>query len=231
MMDPQLIWTAGLGLYVIGVLFATRWPYERMVSGGMTPIRATYYTRKIVHVFAGGIPSLLVPIVFADFWYPMAGGIILGLLAHLAHATGRRLHWFQVSENRNDVTFAVMWWVSLSILWWLLDDPWLAILPALFMSFGDGVTGVVRNAVIRRRSKHPIGNAFMLLVCLPLGVVLAGQASPPIPLWGALAAVIATIVERYELGPLDDNVLIAVSSVAILLIGSSLGPLAPGLMF
>ena len=50
-----------------------------------------------------------------------------------------------------------MWWMSISLIWWLVGDPWLAIVPSLFMAFGDGITGVVRNAVVQKRSKSPIG--------------------------------------------------------------------------
>jgi hypothetical protein len=34
-----------------------------------------------------------------------------------------------------------------------------------------------------------------------------------------MAAVIALIVERYEIGPIDDNVLIDVSTVIVLIVG------------
>ncbi len=225
MIGGQLGWTVVLGIYVIAILFLTKIPYDRMVASGMEPIRAVYFTRKIVHMAGSGVPTLLVPYLFTDFWYPMVAGLLLGVFIHLTHATGRRLHWFQTAENKNDVSFAVMWWLSLSALWWLLDDPWLAILPGLFMSFGDGITGVVRNFVVRRRSKHPLGNVFMLAVSVPLAWWAASGASPPIPEWGVLAAVLASAVERYEFGPIDDNVLIAVVSTATLLIGAAVGPL------
>jgi hypothetical protein len=41
-----------------------------------------------------------------------------------------------------------------------------------------------------------------------------------------ISAVVATIVERYEFGPIDDNVLITVSASAVLLLGTLIGPLA-----
>lgn len=225
MIDSQLLWTLALGVYVLAVVFLTRIPYRMMVDRGVQPIRAVYYNRKLVHMAGGGIPSLFVPLVFTDFWYPMLGGVILGIFLHVAHATDRRLYWFQIEQNRNDVSFALMWWVSLAFLWWLLGDPWLAILPALFMSFGDGVTGVVRNYLIRRRSKHVVGNICMALVSVPLAWGVASQADPALPLWGIIAALVASVVERYEFGPVDDNVLIAVASTSILLAGSMIGPI------
>ena len=44
-------------------------------------------------------------------------------------------------------------------------------------------------------------------------------------IWGVIAAIVATFVERYEFGPIDDNVLITVSATAVLFIGNEIGPL------
>lgn len=225
MIDSQILWTVVLGVYVFAVAYLTRIPYGIMVKRGVEPIRAVYYNRKIVHMAGAGVPTLFVPIVYTDFWYPMLGGLVVGLMLFIAHISNRRLYWFQIEENQNDVSFAIMWWVSLAFLWWLLDDPWLAILPGLFMAFGDGVTGVVRNYFIRHRSKHVSGNVCMAILCVPLAWVVASQADPALPLWGVIAAIIASVVERYEFGPIDDNVLIAVASILILLVGSTLGPI------
>lgn len=223
--DLQLLWAIALGAFALGVLVFTKITYEMMVSRGMAPIRAVYFNRKIVHMAGSGLPTLLVPVLFEDFWYPMLGGILLGVFIYLTHATGRRMYWFQVEENKNDVSFALMWGVSLSLLWWALGDPWLAILPALFMSFGDGVTGVARNFLVHKRSKHILGNVFMLMVSVPLGYWAGSLAEPAIPVWAVIAAVVASWVERYEIGPIDDNVLIAVASTAILFVGATVGPL------
>ncbi len=224
-MTDQLLWTLLLAIYVLAIVFLTRFPYHWMTAKGMQPIRAVYYCRKIIHMAAAGVPSLFVPLVFTHWIYPMLGGFLLAILLYFTHASGRRLYWFQLEENRNDVTFALMWWVSVALLWWLLGDPWLAILPALFLSFGDGVTGVVRNYFIRRRSKHVLGNLFMALVSVPLAWFVGAQADPALPVWAVIAALVATVVERYEFGPIDDNILIAIASILVLLIGSALGPL------
>jgi phytol kinase len=219
-MTAQLTWAAGLSLYILAVLALTRLPYQWMVARGMEPIRAVYYVRKIVHMAAGGVGSIMVPLVFTDPWFPLISGLLLTLLLYLAHVSGWRFYWFQTGDNRNDVKFALMWASSVSLLWWALNDPWLAILPALYMAFGDGITGIVRNAVIRQRSKNPIGNVFMLLVCAPLGWFIGAQADPAMPLWGLASAVVATVIERYEFGPIDDNILITVAASAVLLLGT-----------
>lgn len=221
-LTSQLLWALGLGLYVLAVLLLTRIPYQAMVARGMEPIRAVYYNRKIVHMLAGGIGSLAVPLVFTDPWWPLLAGLGFTLFTLGAHRLGMRMYWFQTPDNTNDVKFALMWALSVSGLWWLLGDPWLAILPALYMAFGDGVTGIARNALVRRRSKSPIGNLFMLIVCAPLGWFIGAQADPAIPWWGLASALAATWVERYEFGPIDDNVLITLTASAVLLLGSTL---------
>jgi len=78
------------------------------------------------------------------------------------------------------------------------------------MSFGDGVTGIARNVLFKKRTKHPIGNVFMVAVCIPLGYFLGGLGG--IAIGGAMAAIVASIMERYEFGPIDDNILITISS-------------------
>lgn len=221
-MNAQLTWALILGIYVLGVSVLTSIPYRWMTSSGMEPIRAVYYNRKIVHMLGSGVATLAVPFVFDSYAYPMVGGILLGAFMYATHATGHRMYWFQTEQNQNDVSFAMMWWASLSLLWWLLGDPWLAVLPALLMSFGDGVTGVVRNVVVKRRSKHPLGSLAMLVVSLPIGWFVGAAATPALPYWGLAAAVVATFVERYEFGPIDDNILITVAATLVLLLGSSL---------
>jgi hypothetical protein len=225
MLSSQLLWAVGLSLYIIGVLFATIIPYRLLTHAGVESIRAVYYTRKIVHMFAGGIGSLAVPLVFTDFWYPGIAGLLLAVAMTITHWTGHRLYWFQIADNANDVKFAIMWALSISFLWWLLDDPWLAILPALYMAFGDGVTGIARNWFYRQRSKGGVGNLFMLIVCVPMGWMIGQNATPAIPLWGVISAVVATIIERYEIGFIDDNVLIVAAATAVLLFGTGFGPL------
>ena len=40
-----------------------------------------------------------------------------------------------------------------------------------------------------------------------------------------LSGALASFVERYEFGPIDDNVLIATASTILLIIGATFGPL------
>jgi len=206
--------------YAAGVVMATRRTYAIMVGKGVQANVAIYYNRKIVHMAGGGVVALLVPFLFTSPTYPLLVGLLLSAFTYIPHATGKRLYWLQTADNKNDVKFTMMWGVSIFVIWLLLRDPFLAILPSTFMAFGDGVTGVARNAVFKRRTKSWVGNVFMVAVCIPLGYWLGGAATPPIPGWGVLAGIAASYIERYEFGPIDDNILITVVATLILLVGA-----------
>ena len=125
----------------------------------------------------------------------------------------------------NDATFALMLGVSVFAIWEYSNEPWLAILPSLYMAFGDGVTGIIRNKMFAKRTKSAWGNLGMAIVCLPLGWYIGDMVTPAIPIWGLISAIAASIVERYEFGPIDDNVLIVITASLILLLGLNIGPL------
>lgn len=219
----EVIWFFGLTFYATVLTLSTKFFYELMIKKGFKKNVAIYYNRKIIHMFAGGVVVLLVPFFFSSPWMPLLAGIVLTIFTYIPHKTGKILYWFQTKDNLNDVNFCLMWALTVFFIWLITENPWIAIIPPLFMAFGDGITGVVRNAVFKKRTKNPIGNVFMVIVCLPLGYYFAGKSG--IALWGVIAAIIASIVERYEFGPIDDNILITVSSTLILFAGFYLGPL------
>ena len=199
---------------------ATKLTYTMMAARGIQANVAIYYNRKIVHMAGGGIVALLVPFLFTGPTFPLLVGLLLSAFTYIPHVTGRRLDWLQTADNKNDVKFTLMWGVSIFFIWLLLEDPSLAIIPATFMAFGDGVTGVARNAIFKRRTKSWVGNVFMVAVCIPLGYWLGGAATPSIPWWGVLSGVAASYIERYEFGPIDDNILITVVATLVLLVGA-----------
>ena len=209
---------AGLLMYVMLVVYGTKLVYNMLRRRGAPHNAAVYYNRKLIHIFAGGVVALLVPKLFTGAAIPLAISALLALFTYLPHRTGRLMYWFQVEENMYEVNFCIMWGVALTTAWILLGDPLYGVVPVVFMSFGDAVTGIVRNALFGRRTKHWIGNLAMLAVSLPAGVMLAGPV-------GGLAAVVASIVEKFESNPIDDNVLISLSSLAVLLIGGAAGML------
>ncbi len=231
MLDTQLViefvWIVLLAVYSFGFILLTRKFYEYMIKKRIRKSVAVYYNRKFIHIFAGGVVVLIVPFVFSSPWYPLFAGILLSLIMFFFHRSGRILYWFQHKRDFNDVTFCFMWGVAIFILWYFFDNPWIAVIPPAFIAFGDGVTGIVRNFGFKERSKHPVGNLYMAGVCIPIGYLFADMAG--IALWGVVAAIVASLFERYEFGPIDDNILITVSSIFVLFIGGIIGPI--GLFF
>lgn len=225
----QFAWVFILAVYILlVVLFFTKKTYEWMTKHGVRKKDAIYYNRKLVHIFAGGVVVLLVPIVFSYPLFPLFCGLALAGFTYFFHMRkGKMLYWFQTEENLNDVTFCIMWGLSIFVLWTILslqgieNAAWIAIIPSTFMALGDGITGIVRNAAFRERSKHPIGNVYMAFLCIPFGYYLGllggGQQMAIV---GIIAAFVASVVERYEIGPIDDNVLITLCSSVVLFIGS-----------
>ena len=218
----EFIWIIILTIYTVSITFLTKKTYDLMVKKGIKKKDAVYYNRKIVHIFAGGVIALIVPIVFSSSIYPLFCGLSITIITYLSHKSrrGKMLYWFQTEDNLNDVSFCFMWGITIFVLWEVMGAmgntgaPWIAIIPAVFVSFGDGVTGIARNTLFKKRTKHPIGNVFMAAVCIPLGYFLAGFGG--IAIGGAIAAIVASTMERYEFGPIDDNILITISSSIVL---------------
>lgn len=228
--NNQIFWTVVLTVYALAVTRLTEYPYRWMTARGVEESVAVYYDRKIVHMLAGGVVLFVVPFVFKGgnfpfpYIYPLIIGLVLSIFTLIPHLTGNLLEWVQVEKNKNEVHFCFMWGVTVFALWIVFDNPWVAIIPPIFMAFGDGITGVVRNLVYARRTKSVVGNVFMLALCAPAGFFLARAGG--IAFWGLIAAFVASYVERYEFGPIDDNVLITVSSSLVLYVGHLIGPIA-----
>ena len=206
-----------LFIYVMAIVtIVTRKLYSYMLRRGFPKNVAVYYNRKVIHMSAGGLVALLVPIVFKEPLTPFIFSLVLAILTLYPHIKRREFEWFQTKDNVYEVNFCVAWGTSIIILWLLLNNPWVSIVPALMISFGDAVTGIVRNAVFGRRTKHWVGNIAMAFVSIPLGYAFAG-----VP--GAVAGAVSSAVERFEFGLVDDNILIAFTSTATLLIFKYLG--------
>ncbi len=204
----EAIITILLSLYVLFVIFVTQPLYKILISRGVSEGSARYYVRKLIHIFAGGVVALLVPHIYTSPLFPLLASFTLALLLVITRRY-KPLYWFQTPDNFYEVNFVIAWGLSIFVLWHVFPNPFTAVLPAIFISYGDAVTGLVRNILFGVRTKHWYGNLAMAVVCIPVGYLYAG-------FWGFLAAIIATIVERVELGPLDDNILVALTSTIIL---------------
>ncbi len=208
----ELVIASILAIYVILVVYGTKLTYNYFSRKGLPHNVAVYYNRKIIHMAAGGFVAILVPFIFNSPIIPFLMAFALGGFLYYWHWKNRLLYWFQTKENMFEVNFTIAWGISLLLLWLITGDPKIAVVPAMFIAFGDAITGIIRNAVFAKRTKHWYGNLGMLLVVVPLGYIYAGY-------YGAIAGIISSIVERYEFPPVDDNLLIALSSTLILLAG------------
>ena len=222
----ELLWIVLLALYSFTVVMLTKKIYDYYIEKRVKKNVIIYYNRKLIHIFAGGVVVLVVPFVFSSPWYPLMSGLLLTVVTLIAHKTGNIFYWFQTDEDLNDVSFCFMWAVAIFILWIVFDNPWIAVIPPAFIAFGDGITGIVRNVAFKERRKHPIGNIYMGGVCIIIGYTFAKLSNiEGLVLWGIIAAIVVSIVERYEYKSIDDNVLITVTSTAILYAGSLIGPI------
>jgi len=82
-------------------------------------------------------------------------------------------------------------------------------LPLFYMSFGDGVTGIIRNYVYKKRVKGFWGSLGMLIISSSLGFVFLS-----IP--GLISGILATFLERIK--KIDDNLTVSLVSFLFLYI-------------
>lgn len=206
-----------LFVYVLGVLALTKYVYVALKKLGLNDNVVVYYNRKIIHMMAGGVIGLMVPYLFTTPLVPAVFALILAAITYIPHRTGKLLYWFQVKDNMYEVNFCFAWGLALLSLWLIFGSPIYAIIPLVFMSFGDAVTGIIRNTIYRRRTKSWLGNIGMFVVTSPIGAYYAGYV-------GVFAALIASLIEHYEIPPvLDDNVLITISTLLVLVASKALG--------
>ncbi|RLE84153.1 MAG: dolichol kinase [Thermoprotei archaeon] len=201
----EIFWTLILFSWVIIVVRAItpafyRWAKRR----GMEENKVVYYNRKIIHMLAGGLVALIVPYVFKTPLLPFILATLLAVLTYVPHRVGKLMYWFQVKDNMYEVNFCLMWGMIIALSWIIfgMDQKayWYGVIPVVFMSFGDGVTGIVRNLMYGKRTKSWYGNLAMLLVTVPIGALAMG-------LPGAIAGLLSSIVEHFEIsGIIDDNI-------------------------
>jgi len=175
-----------------------------------------YISRKVGHG-VGGLGYLLCVLLFSTPWYPLilsAGFTLLLLGARLIRpSTFRGVGGTSRQHALAEIWFPLAGTLSLCIGWVWLDNPHLAIVPILFMAWGDMVTGLIRAKVYGREVKGNWGSVGMLVTCLLVGTLFT-------PYWvAAIGAVVATLVEKYSglsRTWVDDNWTIIVSSLAVM---------------
>ncbi|HIP74044.1 MAG TPA: phosphatidate cytidylyltransferase [Euryarchaeota archaeon] len=200
---PLLLWT----VFVTFVL--AKWFYKKY---------SNYRARKAIHYFAGGIVAIAAPFVFKTPYVIATASFLLFIMLYVPHARRRPLQWFQIEDKYGEVYFAFSYFVLFSIFWNI--DVWVAVTSALFVAFGDGITGIIKEHYYGKRENERavkglnLGNLAMFLVCAPIGYALQG-----VP--GLVAAVYASLIEAFY--GVDDNVTIPLGSAAIIWLLKSAG--------
>jgi dolichol kinase len=211
----EVVVTALLFSWVIFVaVVLTRKLYRWMRKRGVEHFVVVYYNRKVIHTLAGGVCAVIVPFVFKTAILPFVMAMLLAIFIYIPHRIGKIMYWFQTQENMYEVSFCIMWGVIISLGWWLSGgDFWFGILPVLFMSVGDAITGVVRNYIYKKRTKSWWGNLAMAAFSITVGTTL-GSA-------GMFAGAVASFIEHYEYKPIDDNITVPLVSFIILMLAKT----------
>lgn len=190
-----------LGLYLANVI------YDRG-----TP---NYISRKLGHL-GGCVGFLLCPLLFSSFWWPFILTISFTIL--LGYARWRKPMAFRGVGGSGrpkalaEIHFPATGIVLIGILWGIMNEPWLAIIPLCFMGGGDAITGLIRSRIYGREVKGVIGSIGMLVVCLVLAYFIE-------PYWvGVAGAVTAVIAEKFTKTRhfIDDNLTIPLSSALVM---------------
>ena len=182
-----------------------------------------YISRKVGHG-VGGMGFLLAALLFSSAVWPLAlaGGftLILGGARMVKPEMFRGVGGTGRQHAMAEVFFPAAGTISIAIGWLWLGSPWLAVVPILFMAWGDMVTGLIRSAVYGREVKGNWGSVGMIVVCLLIAYFFK-------PFWiGAIGAVVATLAERFT--PMshsvwDDNWSIVIASLLAMTILSQGG--------
>ena len=198
------------------VMVLTKSLYRRMRSRGIEHNAAVYYNRKVMHILAGGLSAVAVPLLFQTPLLPLMMAMLLAIFIFMPHKMNRVMYWFQTEENICEVSFCVMWGTTIALGWLVSGSLWFGAVPVLFMSVGDAVTGVVRNLIYGKRTKSWWGNLIMAVFSMSIGAAL-GVA-------GVLAGGAASFVEHFEFRPIDDNVIVPLVSFLILTLAKIYAP-------
>jgi phytol kinase len=196
------------------VYFAAKWIYQIAISHGYSPQSGAYFGRKVIHLLAGGVVALTLPYLFHEPVLPLIMAVLLSLFLYLPHRTGKLMYWFQDPNNEFEVHFTIMWGLLAFFTWFIDSTFWLAVIPILFMAWGDGVTGIVRNFRYKKRVKGWEGSVAMLIVSVPIGMRFG--------LAGIVAAILATLAEKQRY--IDDNITVPLVSITVLLLAYFLAP-------
>lgn len=202
---PVFVVLSVWNLFVLLVL--SKQVYQFALKKGRSINSSMYFSRKAIHFLAGGLTAMLLPFVAHEPIVPAATAFGLAIITYVPHKLNRRMYWFQDPENLYEVDFTLSWGLIVLFTWYIDRSFWLGVVPVLFMAYGDGITGVIRNLKYNKRTKAWEGTAGMLVLCIIIGAKM-GFA-------GIFAGIVCSFVERVE--NIDDNITVPISGLSILL--------------
>ncbi|HKZ93736.1 MAG TPA: hypothetical protein VJ249_04035 [Candidatus Bathyarchaeia archaeon] len=167
----------------------------------------TYMARKSIHILSAGVSVLLARLVFSDWLVPALLGSLMVAFTVFGHFR-KPFGWFQIKRNYADVYFTVACTILLVVFW--NYNAWIGVLAALFLAWGDGLTGIVRKIVYGTRNKGIWGNIAMFVVCMVLAYFMNGRVGYV----AFIGAAFASIIEKFE--RIDDNISIPFGSAVIM---------------
>jgi dolichol kinase len=176
--------------------YLTKWIYNFLLLNSDIP--AAYISRKIIHVFGGGITAILILIFYEGYYWLVAGLAFILALYLLFRRYYKPLYWFRIKENNYEIHFVFAYGILL-IIGVLLNNLLVGLIPIFFMSFGDAATGLIRAATQKRHVKSWEGSAAMLIICSIIGYIFLG-------LYGIIVGAVATLAEKIP--GIDDNITI-----------------------
>lgn len=167
----------------------------------------SYMARKAIHLLSAGVSVLLAPLAFSEWQAPLILGSFMVAFTLVGHFK-KPYDWFQIRKNYSDIYFTVACTVLLVAFWDY--NVWIGVLSALFLAWGDGLTGIVRNFVYKKRTKGIWGNIAMFITCMILGYFLIDYVGYA----GFVGGAFATILEKFE--RIDDNISIPFGSAILM---------------
>lgn len=197
-------------LLIVGIILVS------LYMANITFDRGTenYLSRKISH-FGGGVAFLLCPFLFSKPWWPLI--LAFGFVLLLGGARFLKPNAFRgTGGSARSHAFAEVFFPlagGLALLNWVWSgNPFLGVLPGMYLGFGDQCTGLVRSWHCKKEKKGWCGTLAMLLICLLVSYFLK-------PYWvGAVMAITAVLAEKFTPlthGLIDDNWVLTLSSALV----------------
>jgi hypothetical protein len=177
--------------------------------------------RKIGHICCG-IPYLISPFLFTHPWWPIIASGFFTLLLTLTHFLKgdafRGVGGISRPGAAAEITYPLGATICLAVGWAWLGNAWLGVIPILFMSFGDGLSGLTRfllyssEPMPEGKLKRMAGTLVFIFVCML--VALPFKPHYWICLFGiALAAGAESIFSERGIIRFDDNLPIQLTAL------------------